>query len=1104
MPFITARVVSVIRTDAIAAAAFAGDDQSVLCASLVQLQGQILGDDAANHTFEWVQTSGDPIAFINPNTLNPSFLASGGSDIEITLYVDRGTPYEASDTILISATPTTTMRGAAQTSHAQQNKSASAGTFAAFTSSGMGLLDSVDLDFKVGAYSYNYPPDATYSPIYKAEDLVRIKDNLTGNYWLMRDIDLSDYDNWDPIGTATKPFSGELQGNGFKIENLSISSDSILIRSADPYIDNVTLMVSGETAADGSTTFTSDVGGKTFDSTVTHVTTGTGVATVSNAQSKFGSNSIYVFDETGGANNAGFGTTTSTDFDFGSGDFTIEYHWQTPDINVSTRDTIGMWDNSSLGWKINHLTSAALSNWSITFSVSTDGTSNNLTYANAETYTGALNTWIHIAVSRVGNTMYYFADGNLIGTKDVTGLTIFAGTSKFYLGTATLNGPNYELYMDNVRLTKGVGRYTTSFTPPSNPFPVNDVVGDVGLFSRVGNGAVIENVGVTNANISGVSNTVYKGILAGSAQGPSTDDGGAVTVRDVYVTGDLNSGGGNAGGLIGHTGTNVSTIIENTYADVNVTEVDADPLFSQVQFLASFDGSDLSQTYSEQSQNALAGTFQTGSSRIRTTEFYSSPSSYNNNSGTARLEFPNDAALQLGSGDFCIEFFLYFNSITGGNTFIAGHYGTSGNRPWALLFDAAAGPDWLVRLNGSTVADFTPTTPIVTGKWYHVVLERNSNAWQLGVDGIRENSGALVGTMQTSDDVLTWGGNFNSGPVSFLNGYIDDARITIGSSRYDLGGNETYNIPETPFAAADVSASVAGWAGNFQTEATYNNNYWNTSKIAQGTGTGGDTPIAGEVDGLSNSELQSQGNYTNWNFDTVWQMPVDIAGPAQLQNNIFDRVADEGAWLTTGLPQAALWNTPEISTGGNIVSKNKQYTGLIIEDQNPATNGWENRRFIPYEQQSALLTPGRRHRAFTVLNIEQTTKSSRDRVREVTYKLPRTIVPKTETGSHIFAGGTSAISGTMHPSSASVSKNLSITIVNPRKISKSVEENAPQSAQGSSVIASATTLTKYTGLPKLIDTALTTEASAVLAPGGGTFSENLVITRSYGGSIGGA
>lgn len=240
----------------------------------------------------------------------------------------------------------------------------------------------------------------------------------------------------------------------------------------DPDIDSVVLLITAEAAAAGATSFTSDIGGHTFDSVV-HPTIGTGVANISAAQAKFGSNSVYVFDEIGVSNNAGFDAATSTDFDFGSGDFTIEFHWRSPDASITSRDTIGMWDNGSLGWKFQM--TAGGGTYITTMSISTNGTGNNLAYAKGYGWDGsdpgAVDTWYHIALSRVGNSMRMFVDGEQIdATTDVTGMTIFAGTSKFYVGCATLNGPNYELYLDNIRLTKGVGRYTANFTPPAAPY----------------------------------------------------------------------------------------------------------------------------------------------------------------------------------------------------------------------------------------------------------------------------------------------------------------------------------------------------------------------------------------------------------------------------------------------------------------------------------------------------------------------------------------------------------------------------------------------------------------------------------------------------------
>lgn len=61
-----------------------------------------------------------------------------------------------------------------------------------------------------------------YTPIYTAEDLNNIRNDLDGKYILMNDIDLSAYDNWIPIGSSDAPFKGELNGNGKSVLNLTV------------------------------------------------------------------------------------------------------------------------------------------------------------------------------------------------------------------------------------------------------------------------------------------------------------------------------------------------------------------------------------------------------------------------------------------------------------------------------------------------------------------------------------------------------------------------------------------------------------------------------------------------------------------------------------------------------------------------------------------------------------------------------------------------------------------------------------------------------------------------------------------------------------------
>lgn len=69
------------------------------------------------------------------------------------------------------------------------------------------------------------PPEAGAVEIATAEDLDRMRDNLSGSYVLVNDIDLSDYGDWSPIGFTTgSGFRGTLDGQGHKITGLNVSS----------------------------------------------------------------------------------------------------------------------------------------------------------------------------------------------------------------------------------------------------------------------------------------------------------------------------------------------------------------------------------------------------------------------------------------------------------------------------------------------------------------------------------------------------------------------------------------------------------------------------------------------------------------------------------------------------------------------------------------------------------------------------------------------------------------------------------------------------------------------------------------------------------------
>jgi hypothetical protein len=88
------------------------------------------------------------------------------------------------------------------------------------------------------------------------------------------------------------------------------------------------------------------------------------------------------------------------------------------------------------------------------------------------TTTVTLNEWHHAAVTRSGSTVRIFLDGNLEATGNISTGTLQGTRSR--IGTAIYSGVpqgNVQGWIDDIRITRGVARYTANFTPPSAPFP---------------------------------------------------------------------------------------------------------------------------------------------------------------------------------------------------------------------------------------------------------------------------------------------------------------------------------------------------------------------------------------------------------------------------------------------------------------------------------------------------------------------------------------------------------------------------------------------------------------------------------------------------------
>ncbi len=221
--------------------------------------------------------------------------------------------------------------------------------------------------------------------------------------------------------------------------------------NSDPYFNNVVLGLHMD-GTDTGTTFT-DVKGKTV--------TANGGAQTKTATKKFGTASAY-FDGTGDF----LSVADSDDWAFAGGDFTIECWVNPTSFAASIATIVGQWGAATYcSWILHTYTSGQL-----TFGYSTNGSfqsGNDLTVASAL----VAGVWSHVTVSRVGNSIYMLVNGKLIGTKDITGLGPLANVPQALIIGSNGNSEAFTGYIDDLRITKGVGRYSTDFKPVLYPFP---------------------------------------------------------------------------------------------------------------------------------------------------------------------------------------------------------------------------------------------------------------------------------------------------------------------------------------------------------------------------------------------------------------------------------------------------------------------------------------------------------------------------------------------------------------------------------------------------------------------------------------------------------
>ena len=227
------------------------------------------------------------------------------------------------------------------------------------------------------------------------------------------------------------------------------------LRYVNGTAETITVPTSPLTAITNTSLLLSGTNAGIVDNAIKNDLETVGNAQVSTSVVKYGTGSMY-FDGTG--DSLTFPVTQQ--FAYNTGDFTVE-----------------LWFNASdTTWRILY---EQTNQFSIQWSSATNGAGRIGIYLGSTGAYSVVNnsalstaTWYHLALVRQSGVLKLYIDGVAqTSTYSFTTNLIASNQPLIYVGNFYAGGYSFNGYIDDLRVTKGIARYTANFTPPTSAVP---------------------------------------------------------------------------------------------------------------------------------------------------------------------------------------------------------------------------------------------------------------------------------------------------------------------------------------------------------------------------------------------------------------------------------------------------------------------------------------------------------------------------------------------------------------------------------------------------------------------------------------------------------
>jgi hypothetical protein len=153
------------------------------------------------------------------------------------------------------------------------------------------------------------------------------------------------------------------------------------------------------------------------------------------------------------------------------------------------------------------------------------------------------------------------------------------------------------------------------------------------------------------------------------------------------------------------------------------------------------------------------------------------------NGSSQRLLTSTSASLALGTNDFTVEYWVYFNATTVGQIPVTGGDGTTNYDAQFGYYDTGNILSLYLSSNGSTwgISSGQTIGAVTTGKWYNVAITRSGSTFYTFLNGVQGS------TFTSSSSISQSANSFGIGKAqasNYVNGYISNVRVIIGTCLY--------------------------------------------------------------------------------------------------------------------------------------------------------------------------------------------------------------------------------------------------------------------------------------------------------------------------------